>query len=162
MDMDGNKAGGKKFLVPLNSRSGRCKDDILNRRRREGRTFSLLVRKKVVLGVVILASQRVREQAGKERLTRIRTLLKTFHKCGVAVSIQFKLLFDFFFFHWSALFLCVLNHLVRGRKKILKPSHVFKNKINFKSHFIRFCNTNFDLLKEKYLHFCSAKGIIKQ
>lgn len=78
MDMDGNKAGGKKFLVPLNSRSGRCKDDILSRRRREGRTFSPLVRKQVVLGVVILVSQRVREQAGMERLRRIRTLLKTF------------------------------------------------------------------------------------
>lgn len=52
--MDGNKAGGKKFLIPLHSRSGRCKDDVFNRRRREGRTFSPLVRKKAVLGVVIL------------------------------------------------------------------------------------------------------------
>lgn len=45
--MDGNKAGGKELLIPLNSRSGRCKDDILNGRRRKGRTFSLLVRRRL-------------------------------------------------------------------------------------------------------------------
>lgn len=45
--MDGNKAGGKELLIPLNCRSGRCKDDILNGRRRKGITFSLLVRRRL-------------------------------------------------------------------------------------------------------------------
>lgn len=84
------------------------------------------------------------------RTSKLNTVENCLTRVVLLFLFQLKLAFNSF--HWSALFFNVFEIIQwkeKRKKKYLKSSHVFKNKTYFKSHFIRFRNTNCEILKEK-------------